>query len=416
MKIEILAVGFELLTPSFVDTNSLELTRRLNDIGLDVARKTIVGDDIGDIVACVREAVRRAELLIVMGGLGPTEDDKTREACAAALGRSLLYRPEIYDSIRARFLRRGRSDFPPSNAKQAYVIEGADVLANPNGTAPGQRLVEGGCEIVLLPGPPKELLPMFEASVWPRLLERGHGSTGRRVLKITGIGESDVETRIAGLYPPPGPLRLTILSSLGQIELHVTEFSREKDAARFPGLESLAAQLRDRLGDFIYSTAGEDLETVVGRLLKARGATLACAESCTGGLLSGRVTSVPGSSAYFKEGFVTYANEAKIRSLGVPADVIATHGAVSAEAAAAMARGARRASGTDFALAVTGIAGPDGGTPEKPVGLVFAALAWEGGVETHRNVYIGRRDQIRFQAAQRALDLLRRRLSRPAET
>jgi nicotinamide-nucleotide amidase len=415
MKIEILAVGSELLTPAFVDTNSLELTRRLNDLGLDVARKTIVGDDAEEIGALIRDAVRRSDLLIVMGGLGPTEDDKTREACAAALGRPLLYRPEIYESIRERFLRRGR-DLPPSNAKQAYVIEGADVLSNPNGTAPGLSLVEGRCEIVLLPGPPKELLPMFESAVWPRLQARGHGSTGRRVLKITGMGESDAETRIADLYPPPGPLRLTILSSPGQIELHVTEFSTVRDASHFPELESLAGKLRDRLGDFVYSASGEDMETVVGRLLKDRGATLACAESCTGGLLSGRITSIPGSSAYFKEGFVTYANEAKIRALGVPGDLIADRGAVSAEVAGAMADGARRKAGADFALAVTGIAGPDGGTADKPVGLVFTALAWEGGLETHRNVFIGRRDQIRFQAALRALDVLRRRLSRPDGT
>ena len=415
MKIEILAVGSELLTPSFADTNSLELTRRLNDLGLDVVRKTIVGDDADEIAAFIRDAVRRADLMIVMGGLGPTDDDKTREACAAALNRPLLYRAEIYESIRQRFLRRGR-DLPPSNAKQAYVIEGAEVLPNPNGTAPGQRLVEGSCEIILLPGPPKELLPMFEDEVWPRLRARGHGLTGRRVLKITGMGESDVETRIADFYPPPGPLRLTILSSLGQIELHVAEFSAEKEASHFPGLESLVAKLRDRLGDFVYSAAGEDLETVVGRLLKASGATLACAESCSGGLLSGRVTSVPGSSAYFKEGFVTYANEAKIRALGVPGDLIAARGAVSAEVAGAMAEGARRAAGADYALAVTGIAGPDGGTPDKPIGLVFIALAWKGGLETHRSVFIGRRDQVRFQASQKALDVLRRRLSRPEGT
>ena len=397
MKIEILAVGSELLTPSFSDTNSLALTRRLNDLGLDVSRKTIVGDDAEEIAAFIRDAVGRTDLLIVMGGLGPTDDDKTREACAAALDRPLRYSGEIFEALRARFLRRGR-EIAPSNAKQAYVIDGAEVLPNPNGTAPGLRVIEGGCEIVLLPGPPKELLPMFEDAVWPRLRARGHGSTGRRVLRITGVGESDVETRIADLYPPPGgPLRLTILSSPGQIELHVAEFSADKDAASFPALEALAAELASRLGDLVYSEAGEDLEAVVGRLLKEGGRMLACAESCTGGLLSGRITGVPGSSAYFKEGFVTYANESKVRSLGVPEDLIDAHGAVSAEVAAAMAEGARRAAGADFGLSVTGIAGPDGGTPDKPVGLVF----------------IGRREQVRFQATQRALDVLRRRLSRP---
>ena len=251
MRIEILAVGSELLTPEFTDTNSLYLTRRLNDLGWDVARKSIVGDEEEDLAAFIRDAAARVDLLLVMGGLGPTEDDKTREACAAALGRKLVYRDVLYDAIRERFRRRGW-DLPPSNAKQAYILEGAEVLENKNGTAPGLRLREGRCEIVLLPGPPRELEPMFEEAVWPKLRERGEGATGRRVLKITGMGESAVETLITGLYPPPGgPLRLTILSAPGRIELHVTEFSRIKDASIFPGLDALSRKLQDRLGDHV---------------------------------------------------------------------------------------------------------------------------------------------------------------------
>jgi nicotinamide-nucleotide amidase len=416
MKIEILAVGSELLTPAFTDTNSLYLTRRLNDLGWDVARKSIVGDDADDLAAFIRDAVARVDLLLIMGGLGPTEDDKTREACAEALGRKLVYREDLYAAIRERFRRWGR-DLPPSNAKQAYVLDGAEVLENRNGTAPGLRLRDGRCEIVLLPGPPRELEPMFEVAVWPKLRERGEGATGRRVLKITGMGESDVETLIAGLYPPSGgPLRLTVLSAPGRIELHVTEFSRVKDVSVFPGLEALSRELQNRLGDHVYSTTDEELEEVVGRVLRARRQTLACAESCTGGLLAGRITGVPGSSAYFVEGFVTYNNEAKSRSLGVPPDLIRTHGAVSAEVAEAMAAGARFKASADYSLAVTGIAGPDGATPEKPVGLVFTALAWADGAETQRNIFFGRREQVRFQSTQKALDMLRRRLLRPAGT
>lgn len=415
MRIEILAVGSELLTPEFKDTNSLYLTRRLNDLGRDVARKSIVGDDEEDLTSFIREAAGRVDLLLVTGGLGPTEDDKTREACAAALGRKLVYREDLYDAIRERFQRRGW-DLPPSNAKQAYVPIGAEVLENKNGTAPGLRLQEGRCEIVLLPGPPRELEPMFEAAVWPLLRERGEGSTGRRVLKITGMGESDVETHIAGLYPPPGPLRLTILSAPGRIELHVTEFSKDKGASDFPALEALSRELQDRLGDHIYSTSGEELEEVVGRILRGRRLTLTCAESCTGGLLAGRITNVPGSSAYFQEGFVTYANDAKIRSLGIPLALIQTCGAVSAEVAGAMAAGARSKASADFGLAVTGVAGPDGGTPEKPVGLVFTALSDAGGTETQRNMFFGRREQVRFQSTQKALDMLRHRLLRPIRT
>ncbi len=415
MRIEILAVGSELLTPEFTYTNSLYLTRRLNDLGWDVARKSIVGDDADDLAAFIRDAAARVDLLLIMGGLGPTEDDKTREACAAALGRRLVYREDLYDAIRERFQRRGRN-LPPSNAKQAYVPEGAEDLESNIGTAPGLWLREGRCEIVLLPGPPRELEPMFEEAVWPKLRERGEGATGRRILKITGMGESDVETLITGLYPPPGPLRLTILSAPGRIELHVSEFSRTKDASVFPRLESLSHKLQDRLGDHVYSTSGEELEEVVGRILRERRQTLACAESCTGGLLAGRITSVPGSSAYFKEGLVTYANEAKIRSLGIPAELIQASGAVSADVAGAMAAGARSRASADYGLAVTGIAGPDGGTPEKPLGLVFTALADADGIETQRNIFFGRRDQVRFQSTQKALDMLRRRLLRPGRT
>ncbi|MGA2586604.1 MAG: competence/damage-inducible protein A [Candidatus Aminicenantales bacterium] len=407
MKIEILAVGSELLSPFFQDTNSLFLTRRLNDLGLDVSLKTIVGDDHDDLLNSIRDALPRAGLLLIMGGLGPTSDDITREVCAEALGKKLLFDQDLGQGIEAHFRRRGK-DMPSSNRKQAFIIEGAVVLENKNGTAPGQWIVHGGTRIALLPGPPHELLPMFEECIWPKLEGLGQGVTARRTLRITGMTESEVENHISDLYPKTPELRLTILSSPGQIELHLTAFSKTPGDVAATGVESLTLEIRRRLGDFIFSSTGEDLEAVVGGLLRERQKTLATAESCTGGLLAGRITDVSGSSEYFLEGFITYANAAKNARLGVPLDMIAAHGAVSREVAEAMAAGVRQKTGADFGLAVTGIAGPSGGTPEKPLGLVYAALSREDGVDVQKNVFLGKRNQVRFQATQKALDMLRR--------
>lgn len=413
MKIEIIAVGSELLTPFYLDTNSLYLTRRLNDLGLDPSWKTVVGDDPADLAKAFRDALGRAELLIVMGGLGPTGDDLTREVLAEVLGRGLRLEESILDGIRARFLRRGR-EMTPSNRRQAYVIDGAEVLENPNGTAPGQWLASGTARIALLPGPPRELEPMCEASLWPRFAALSPGFLVRRVLKATGLGESEAEDRIKDLYPDQNDLRLTILSSPGQIDLHLSARSAaDRDAAQ-AAVDRLANDLRRRLGERIFSDSGEEIEEVVGRLLAASGKTLSIAESCSGGMIAERITRVPGSSAYFLEGAVTYSNAAKIRALGVPADLIESRGAVSAEVAEAMAAGIRAASGSALGVSVTGIAGPDGATADKPVGLVFAALAWDGGAAAERNVFFGRREQVRIQSTMKALDLVRLHLERPA--
>jgi nicotinamide-nucleotide amidase len=414
MKIEIIAVGSELLTPDFVDTNSLYLTRRLNDLGLFPGWKTVVGDDPSDLAAALRGALARADLLFVMGGLGPTGDDVTREAAASVLGRGLVFDEGILSEIRKRFARRGR-EMTASNRRQAYVIDGAEILPNPNGTAPGQWLTAEAKRIALLPGPPRELEPMCEAHVWPRLAAAARGRVIRRVLKVTGLGESEVEDRIRGLYPDQDGLRMTILSSPGQVELHL--------AARIPGaaseaegaLEGLADDLKNRLGERIFSEDGEELEQVVGRLLTAAGATLAAAESCTGGLIAERITRIPGSSAYFLAGAVTYSNAAKIRTLGVPAELLDAHGAVSPEVAAAMAAGMRIRSGADIGISVTGIAGPGGATPDKPVGLVYAAIATAESVSTERLLCFGKREQVRLQSSQKALDLVRMHLQRAAE-
>ncbi len=411
MKIEIIAVGSELLTPYYLDTNSLFLTRRLNDFGLDPAWKTVVGDDPSDLKNVFADALGRADLLLVMGGLGPTGDDITREVLAEVLGRSLKFEEKILAGIRDRIARHGR-EMTASNRKQAYVIEGAEVLENRNGTAPGQWLAAGRKLIALLPGPPRELEPMFDALIRPRLAPISSGVLLRRTLKTTGLGESQAEDMIRDLYPDQKDLRLTILASPGQVEFHLSARSASDAAAAREALDRLTEALRSRLAERVFSDSGEDLEEVVGRMLKASGKTLAAAESCTGGLLAERITRVSGSSAYFLEGAVSYANAAKTRVLGVPAGLIEARGAVSAEVAAAMAAGIRAVSGADFGLSITGIAGPDGGTPEKPRGLVFNGISWDGGGAVERNVFFGGRAEVRFQAAQKALDQVRIRCER----
>jgi nicotinamide-nucleotide amidase len=409
MKIEILAVGSELLTPFFQDTNSLYLTQRLNDLGLTVSLKTIVGDDRENLLVCYKNALLHSDILLVMGGLGPTEDDITREVLAEALGRRLIYRDDIFQKIQARFQRRGIA-MPVANKKQAYILEGADVLENKNGTAPGLWLKEGRTRIALLPGPPLELKPMFEESVWPRLKSLQKGFTSRRVLKIAGLTESEVETLIAGLYPRGPECSLTILATPGQIELHLYAFSQDASSGDAKNIEELEGKILARLKDSVFSTSGEELEEVVGRLLGKQGKTLATAESCTGGLLGHRLTNVPGSSEYFLEGFITYSNSAKIRALDVPDKLIQDHGAVSVEVARAMAEGVRQKAGASYGLAVSGIAGPTGGTAEKPVGLVYTALAWDDGADVVKNIFLGNRKQVKFQSSQKALDMLRRHL------
>ena len=410
MKVEIVAVGSELLSPDFADTNSLRLTAGLNGIGLRVAFKTIVGDDERDLALVLAAAMRRSRVVLCMGGLGPTEDDRTRETLARLLGRKLVFVPAIRDRIRERFRRRGWP-MTASNLKQCYVIAGAEVLDNPNGTAPGEWLEAGRRLIALLPGPPHEILPMFEKEVLPRLARFGTGLTVRRVLRLTGLGESAMETKIKSFYAKvPEDVAVTTLAAFGDLSIRLTYSGpgpRELADRRIQGLER---ELVRRLGPWIYSRSDESLEAVVGSLLRARGLTIACAESCTGGLIGHRLTEVPGSSDYFLESAVVYSNRAKTRRLGVPAALIARHGAVSAEVARAMAAGIRRTSGADLGLAVTGVAGPGGGTPRKPVGLVYVALARTRGTAVVRCLFSGGRSQVKFQSSQKALDLVRKSL------
>jgi len=410
---EIIAIGSELLTPFRQDTNSLYLTEKLNEMGVDVIFKTIVGDHRERLTEAAHLALLRADIAIFMGGLGPTEDDLTREAVAEALGVELHRDPAIVTGIERRFAARGWK-MSPNNAKQADVIAGAIVLPNPNGTAPGQW-ISGKYEgqdriIILLPGPPHEMKALFDEQCWDRLRAKTppvHIAT--RVLKIAMMGESQCDARVAPIYKRYEDVDTTILAGRGEVQLHLKTRAESPEAA-LQRADQLAEEIEEELGNFVFSDNGDSLEQIVGYFLQMRGATLAVAESCTGGLVAERVTSVSGSSRYFAGGAVVYSNDLKTDFAGVPAELIQAHGAVSREVAAALAEGIRKRCGTTLGIGVTGVAGPGGGTPEKPVGLVFLALASEQGTEVVERNFPGDRERIRWFASQQALDLVRRKL------
>jgi len=406
---EIIAIGSELLAPDRTDTNSLWLTEQLNRLGIEVKLKTIVGDDDARLEEAIKDATRRSKVVITTGGLGPTEDDITRKITARALGRRLLLDESVLEEIKQRFKGFGVV-MPERNSRQAMVIEDAEVLPNPNGTAPGMFIEHKGAAIVLLPGPPREMKPMFENHVISRIAPRaGNVRVVRRMLRVAGMGESAVDEKIAPVYTQYENPQTTILFNQSEIEIHLTARGRTEEEANAL-LDHVVLQIEEQLGNAIFSFAGEKMEEVVGLKLSVGGYTLAVAESCTGGLLAQRLTDIPGSSKYFIEGVVTYANDAKVRALGVEPILLLEHGAVSAPVAEAMAEGIRRRAETDFGVSITGIAGPGGGTDEKPVGTVFIAIASEAGTEHRKLKLPGDRQLIRWRASQAALDLLRRRL------
>ena len=413
MNAEIIAVGSELLTPFRTDTNSLYLTEQLNQLGIEVTFKSVVGDNLRRLVAAAQHALFRSEIVIFSGGLGPTEDDLTREAVAEALGLALQRDPEIVTRLEERFAARGWK-MAPNNVKQADILEGATVLPNANGTAPGQWLSGkfDGREriIVLLPGPPHELKALFAAEVRERLRAKVPPAfLATRVLKVAMLGESQVDARIAPIYKLHSDVDTTILAGAGEIQLHFTARAETADAAQHR-VDEVAGEVEDELDDFVFSRNGESLEQIVGYWLQMRNATVAVAESCTGGLLAERITSVSGSSRYFLGGAVVYSNELKTEFAGVPADMIERHGAVSREVAAALAEGIRYRCESTFGVGVTGVAGPSGGTAEKPVGLVFHAVASDRGTEVVQRNFPGDRKRIRWFASTMALDMLRRKL------
>jgi nicotinamide-nucleotide amidase len=408
VRAEILAVGSELLTPGRIETNAVFLTERLLELGIPVCARTTVEDDLAVLATAFQTALARSEIVIATGGLGPTEDDLTREALARALGRRLVRDPTIVESLKARFARAGRV-MTPVNEKQADVIEGAVVLANARGSAPGQRVDIDTRTVFLLPGPPSEMEPMFREHLLPWLRERAGLQVIRTlILRIAGMTESEVEQQVAPVYKTFDNPRTTILGSPGEVELRLVAHGEEAQAQA--AIAALAAPIRERLRDHVFSEDGRPLHHAVADVLIARGLTLALAESCTGGLVSARLTEVPGASRFLDRAFVTYSNASKTAELGVPAELLEKHGAVSEEVARAMASGARRIAGTDIGAAITGIAGPDGGSAEKPVGLVFMAIATKAGEEAQRVRFSGSRDRVRHQAAQALLDFLRRRV------
>jgi nicotinamide-nucleotide amidase len=410
---EIIAVGSELLTPFRQDTNSLYLTEQLNRLGVQVGFKTIVGDDRRHIVQAAKVALARTDILIFIGGLGPTEDDLTRESVAETLGLQLRRDPEILQSIERRFAEHGWK-MSANNVKQADVLAGATPLPNANGTAPGQWISgrSDGKEkiIVLLPGPPHELKALFESAV----LERLHAKVPKqfiatRVLKITGMGESACDARVAPIYKRFTNVNTTILAGPGDIQLHLHTQAASIEAAQ-TAVDTLADEIENELGDFVYSDNGDPLEQIVSYYLQMRNATLSVAESCTGGLVAERLTSISGSSRYFVGGAVVYSNDLKIRFADVPEDLLEVYGAVSEPVAKALAEGIRKRCGTTLGIGVTGVAGPTGGSAEKPVGLVFHALAGESGTEVIKRNFTGDRSRIRWYASQQALDMVRRKL------
>jgi competence/damage-inducible protein CinA-like protein len=399
---EIIAIGSELLTPFRSDTNSLYLTRSLEEHGVRLIAKGIVGDEIEQIVFAFRTAFQRADIIICSGGLGPTIDDLTREGLSTFLSIPLEFHQDILNTIEERF-RRFRRKMPDINRKQAMVPQGARVLPNHNGTAPGIFLEHSGKQIFLLPGPPFELEPMWEQYALP-LLRKG-SPYERKSFRIAMLPESQVDEMLKPVTDRLQDVQYTILAAPSEIEIHLFAPQTASDE-----LISAAAEVRSILGKHLYADELEPLEAIVGRLLKQKNRKVAVAESCTGGFVCQRLTNIPGSSAYFDYGLITYSNEAKTTLLGIAAELIATHGAVSEPVARAMADQTRKLAKSDYGISITGIAGPDGGTQEKPVGTVFIGVSDENQTTVNEFRFIGTRQRIRFASSQGALNLLRLRL------
>ncbi len=410
MKAEIIAVGSEMLTPQRLDTNSLYLTAELNNLGVEVITKCVVGDDRDLLAAMVRLALARCEIVILSGGLGPTEDDVTRDAVAVALDRRQQYHPEIADALELRFRQAGRR-MAENNRRQALIIEGAEILPNDRGTAPGQWIDQSDTSIMLLPGPPHELKAMFERQCLPRLGRKVPKRAIRMLtLRIAGMGEGDLDQLISPVYKLYENPVTTVLAAAGDLQVHFrAQCPTEAEAEAL--LQEVALRVEPLLGDRIYSRNGDPLEVVTGELLRKQKATLAVAESSTGGMLGERVTSAPRSSDYFQGGFITYTNRMKVELLGVNPDLLEAFGAVSKETAEAMAVNARRRTNSTYAVSITGLAGPPHPDDAVPVGTMFIGVADGVGCSVFTRKFLGDRSRIRQFACQHALDLLRRRVA-----
>jgi nicotinamide-nucleotide amidase len=413
MKSEIIAVGSEMLSPYRQDTNSLHLTEKLNEIGVTVAFKTIVGDRRKDLVGAIRTALGRVDILAIMGGLGPTEDDLTREAASEALSLVLRREGSLVAALHAR-AATWHIPMPPNNLKQADLLEGAVILSNPNGSAVGQWLditYEGYRKLIMLiPGPPNECIPLFDTECVPRLrIALPQRYIAKRTLKAAMIPESQADKLLAPIYTTYADVETTILAHAGDIQLSLLCAKADLETAK-QRVDELASRMEEALEDWLYSSEGESLEQIVLYYLGLRQATLAVAESCTGGMISERITSVSGASRSFLGGAIVYSDPLKAAFAGVPAELIAEHGAVSAEVAESLAKGIRLRTGATLGLGVTGIAGPTGGTETKPVGLVYIALSDAQKTEVMDRTFRGDRTRVREWATQQALDLIRKRL------
>jgi len=409
MRAEIIATGTELLTGGSLDTNSVFLSEELMLVGIETAFKTVVGDDEKNMEEALKRALERVDAVIITGGLGPTEDDITRKVIAKITKKRLILNEDALKAIHARLAGRGREVVIP-NERQALIPAGARLLQNPAGIAPGFYIDEEGLFLAVLPGVPLEMRAMFSEGLRPALENRFGGKSfiRRRVLRTCGMSESAVNQAIQDIMRRGEPIvGLSVKGTGVDIRIIAHGSTAENSQTLTVRTEST---IREKLGYAVYGVDGVEMEEVVGALLKQRRLTLAVAESCTGGLIGARITNIAGSSEYFERAAVVYSNLAKTEMLGVPADIIERRGAVSSEVAAAMAEGIRQAAHTALGLSVTGIAGPEGGTEKKPVGLVYTALASSQGVKTTEHRFPGNRDQIRLRASQMALDMVRRYL------
>jgi nicotinamide-nucleotide amidase len=413
MAAEIMIIGTEILLGQIVDTNAAFIAEKLAAAGIDVYYKTVVGDNEKRIETALRQALERSDIVIAAGGLGPTEDDLTRTVFARVLGRRLVLNQELLEKIRQRFASRGLV-MSPNNEKQALVPQNAIILENPRGTAPGLFMkagARGEKVVVAMPGVPLEMKLMLTEQVIPRLKEYlGQASViSSRVIKTCGIGESKVDELIGDLFRASRNPSLALLAYPSEVHIRITAKAESEEAAGSM-IEDLEGKVRERVAEWIYGRDQESMEEVVGKLLQKAGQTISVAESCTGGLICNRITDVPGSSRYFERGIVCYSNRSKVEVLGVPSLLLERYGAVSAEVAEAMARGVRELGRSDLGLAVTGIAGPEGGTPEKPVGLVYIALAWKGGVRSKEYRFFEERLANKARSSLMALEMVRRHL------
>ena len=407
MTVELICVGTELLLGNIVNTNAAFISEKCAMLGLSMYYQSVVGDNEGRLEELLKTAWKRSDVVILSGGLGPTQDDLTKETAAKVMGRQLVEDARARKEIEDFMARRSRS-ITKNNWKQAMVPEGSIVLYNPNGTAPGIIMEEGKKCMILLPGPPNELVPMFEEQVYPYLHQMQPEVICSKMVKLCGIGESSAETKILDLIESQTNPTVAPYAKTGEVHLRITAKADSEELA-YDLIEPVEQELQARFGDLIYTDKPEvTLEMAIYQLLKANLLTVTTAESCTGGLLAGRLINVPGISEYLKEGYVTYSNVAKEKLLGVPTETLAEYGAVSAQTAEAMAEGGAKAADADLCIAVTGIAGPDGGTEEKPVGLVYMSCYCRGTCYTEKNQYTGSRSKIREYSVASALTLLRR--------